>query len=97
MQRSSALLQLLETQEERTESEFERLVMQRLIQSGYRVEAQRAVGAYRIVKVGQRLAIECDGDRWHTDMILERMMVCYRSIYIQQPYGHHFSYRWESS
>ncbi|MEW5953838.1 MAG: AAA domain-containing protein [Bacillota bacterium] len=82
-----ALMRLLETQEERTESEFERLVMQRLIQAGYRVKAQRAVGAYRIDMVveggGKRLAVECDGDRWHTEenlkedmarqMILERM------------------------
>lgn len=82
-----ALMRLLETQEERTESEFERLVMQRLIQAGYRVKAQCAVGAYRIDMVveggGKRLAVECDGDRWHTEenlkddmarqMILERM------------------------
>ncbi|HBV97350.1 MAG TPA: hypothetical protein DEF36_09940 [Desulfotomaculum sp.] len=82
-----ALMRLLETHEERTESEFERLVMQRLIQAGYRVKAQFAVGAYRIDMVveggGKRLAVECDGDRWHTEenlrddmarqMILERM------------------------
>ncbi len=55
--------------EQRTESEFERQVLQRLVEAGYRLTPQWKVGAYRIDMVvegkGRRLAIECDGDRWH--------------------------------
>lgn len=54
----------------RTESEFERLVMDRLINAGYRVHPQYTVGHYRIDLVvegcdAQRIAVECDGDRYH--------------------------------
>lgn len=53
----------------RVESEFERQVLERLLRAGYRVTPQLAVGAYRIDLVvegnGKRLAVECDGDRWH--------------------------------
>ncbi len=53
----------------RAESEFERQVMKRLIDAGFRVTPQWKVGAYRIDIVvsgnSQRLAVECDGDRWH--------------------------------
>ncbi|QSO48881.1 AAA domain-containing protein [Alicyclobacillus mengziensis] len=59
----------LEQLVERTESEFERLVLSRLVNAGYRVKPQWSVGAYRIDMVveggGKRLAVECDGDRWH--------------------------------
>ncbi|PSR26918.1 MAG: hypothetical protein C7B43_12855 [Sulfobacillus benefaciens] len=59
----------LDSLAQRTESEFERQVLQRLVESGYRVTPQWKVGAYRIDMVvegsGRRLAIECDGDRWH--------------------------------
>ncbi|WP_054971092.1 AAA domain-containing protein [Alicyclobacillus ferrooxydans] len=59
----------LQQLEERTESEFERLVLRRLVDAGYRVRPQWSVGAYRIDMVveggGKRLAVECDGDRWH--------------------------------
>lgn len=59
----------LATQEQRTESEFEKRVLQRLVQAGYRVTTQWPVGAYRIDMVvegnSKRLAVECDGDRWH--------------------------------
>ena len=82
-----ALVRLLDSKEQQTESEFEKLVLRRLIQADYRVTPQWAVGAYRIDLVveghGKRLAVECDGDRWHPreklqeDMarqaILERM------------------------
>ncbi|HEU5380528.1 MAG TPA: AAA domain-containing protein [Ktedonobacteraceae bacterium] len=55
--------------EQQTESEFEKQVLQRLIRAGYQVIPQWRVGAYRIDMVveshGQRLAIECDGDRYH--------------------------------
>ncbi|MGH2478485.1 MAG: AAA domain-containing protein, partial [Ktedonobacteraceae bacterium] len=59
----------LATQEQRTESEFEKQVLQRLVRAGYRVATQWPVGAYRIDMVvegnNRRLAVECDGDRWH--------------------------------
>ncbi|MEQ4519564.1 AAA domain-containing protein [Pseudarthrobacter sp. B907] len=52
------------------ESVFERRVVSALLGRGYRaVEVQKTVGRYRldIVVSGpeRRLAIECDGDRWH--------------------------------
>jgi very-short-patch-repair endonuclease len=54
----------------RTESEFERLVLDRLIRAAYRVHPQYPVGHYRIDLVVEgsghrRLAVECDGDRFH--------------------------------
>ena len=59
----------LAEQEQRVESEFEKQVLHRLMQAGYRVVPQWRVGAYRIDLVveggGKRLAVECDGDRWH--------------------------------
>ncbi|GAC1423671.1 MAG: AAA domain-containing protein [Ktedonobacteraceae bacterium] len=59
----------LAEQENRVESEFEKQVLRRLMQAGYRVVPQWRVGAYRIDLVveggGKRLAVECDGDRWH--------------------------------
>src|SRR5260370_3095729 len=55
--------------EKRTESEFERLVLKRLLGAGFRVQPQWVVGHYRIDLVvestGGRLAVECDGDRFH--------------------------------
>lgn len=55
---------------EACESEFERSVVNDLLARGYGgVEVQKTVGRYRldIVVSGpeRRLAIECDGDRWH--------------------------------
>lgn len=52
------------------ESEFERRVVNQLLNRGYKgVAVQKVVGRYRldIVVSGpeRRLAIECDGDRWH--------------------------------
>ena len=52
------------------ESDFERRVVNSLQARGYRaIEVQHQVGQYRldIVVAGSngRLAIECDGDRWH--------------------------------
>lgn len=53
----------------RTESPFERSVLKMLTDAGYRVKTQWEVGYYRIDMVveggGKRLAIECDGDRYH--------------------------------
>jgi very-short-patch-repair endonuclease len=83
----SRLMRALEEKENRTQSPFERDVMKRLLAAGYRVAPQWRVGAFRIDLVvegdDRRLAIECDGDRYHPleklpeDMdrqsILERM------------------------
>lgn len=60
----------LAVQQQQTDSVFEQPVLQRLVAAGYRVRTQYPVGAYRIdlVVEGQkrRLAVECDGERWHT-------------------------------
>jgi very-short-patch-repair endonuclease len=49
---------------------FQRLVANRIIDRGYRLRAEVEVGHYRIDLVidgDQRsLAVECDGERWHT-------------------------------
>ena len=52
------------------ESQFERDVLQKIVARGYRkVDVQHSVGRYRIDIVVEgphaRLAVECDGDRWH--------------------------------
>ncbi len=64
-----ALAHLHESSEAQAESEFEIQVMRRLIAAGYRVVPQWKVGSYRIDMVvegrGKRLAVECDGDRYH--------------------------------
>ncbi len=81
------LMRALEENEKRTQSNFERDVMKRLTGAGYRVTPHWKIGTFRIDLVvegdGKRLAIECDGDRYHPleklseDMdrqsILERM------------------------
>lgn len=84
----SALRKQYETGEKRTDSEFERLVLGHLTHSGYRVVCQWEVGAFSIdmVVIGKddrKVAIECDGDRYHPQeklaedmgrqMILERL------------------------
>lgn len=55
--------------EPRVESPFEAQVLERLIRAGYRVTPQWEVGFYRIDLVveggGRRLAVECDGERYH--------------------------------
>jgi very-short-patch-repair endonuclease len=57
-------------QDEDVDSEFERLVLKDLKMKGYRVATQWKVGSYSIDLVvegaRERLAIECDGDRFHT-------------------------------
>ena len=64
------LLKLLDREGPRTESLFEKQVLQRLVNAGYRVQTQWQVGASRIDLVVEgtqrRLAVECDGERWHT-------------------------------
>jgi very-short-patch-repair endonuclease len=83
----SHLMRVLEEKSKRAESVFEREVLKRLVLAGYKVTPQWRVGAYRIDLVveanDKRLAVECDGDRYHPvdklgeDMnrqaILERM------------------------
>ncbi len=65
----SVKVRALQQAERRAESELERQVLRYLIQSNYRIRLQWSVGHYRIDLVveggGKRLAIECDGDRWH--------------------------------
>lgn len=55
--------------EPRTESKFEREVLRQLLSKGYKVTPQWRVGPYRIDLVVEdgtcRLAVECDGDRYH--------------------------------
>src|SRR2546429_1325865 len=73
-QDSSRLMRALDAKEKRSQSSLEREVMKRLEAAGYNVAAQWKVGSFRIDLVvegnGKRLAIECDGDRYHP---LERL------------------------
>ena len=66
----SAAMRNLETLEAKTESEFERQILRRLVAAGYEVTPQYRVGACRIDMVvhsnGRKVAVECDGDRYHT-------------------------------
>lgn len=70
-----ALMRLLAAGIAKTESPFEADVYQRLVAEGYQVTPQWPVGAYRIDLVvegeGGKLAIECDGHRWHHDKVAE--------------------------
>jgi very-short-patch-repair endonuclease len=70
------LMRAVEVQGRRTDSIFEKLVLQRLLAARYRVETQWPVGAYRIDLVVEgktrRLAVECDGEKWHTAEQLQR-------------------------
>jgi very-short-patch-repair endonuclease len=63
------LMRALEEKEKRTQSNFEREVMQQLATAGYRVTPHWRIGTFRIDLVvegdGKRLAIECDGDRYY--------------------------------
>jgi very-short-patch-repair endonuclease len=65
-----ALLREMEVEGSRVDSPFEKQVMQHLVAAGYRVRSQWPVGAYRIDLVieglNRRLAVECDGEKWHT-------------------------------
>ena len=73
-----ALMRSLEEQSAKTESELERRVLRRLVDAGFRVRAQWPVGGYRIDLVVEgteaRLAVECDGERFHPpEKLLEDM------------------------
>ena len=56
--------------EQRSESPFEEEVASKLIGKGYHIEQQRKIGAYRldiVAMCGEKaVAIECDGERWHS-------------------------------
>ena len=64
-----ATIRAFELEAPRTESPFEREVLKYLTGAGFRVRTQWKVGYYRIDMVveggGRRLAVECDGDRYH--------------------------------
>lgn len=75
----------LSSNREKCESPFEREVFDYLVERGYRVIPQVPVGQYRIDMVVEgdndaRLAIECDGDRfhapeqWDSDMRRQRIL-----------------------
>ena len=65
----SRLMRALDEKEQRSQSSLEREVMKRLEAAGYNVAPQWKVGSFRLDLVvegnGKRLAIECDGDRYH--------------------------------
>jgi very-short-patch-repair endonuclease len=65
----SRILKALDNLETRVDSEFELEVAARLTRLGFHVIPQWRVGHYRIDLViegnGKRLAVECDGDRYH--------------------------------
>ena len=76
-------------QEQQFESPFERDVCQRIRQRGFRVRTQVAVGnaaisRYRIDLVVEgtrgRLAVECDGERWHGPERYEQDMARQRDL-----------------
>ncbi len=88
---------------ERCESGFELEMFDELTGKGYRVQPQVASGGYRIDFVvegseGRRLAIECDGDRfhgpgqWQDDMARQRVLEragwtfwrCFASSYVRR-------------
>jgi len=68
-QNPMSTIRLFKQEEPRTQSEFERQVLRILVNKGFKVRCQWEVGYYRIDMVveggGKRLAVECDGDRWH--------------------------------
>jgi very-short-patch-repair endonuclease len=71
-----AILRSKEDHGKQTDSVFETEVLERLLAAGYRVQPQCPVGAFRIALVVEgtrrRLAVECDGERWHTPEQLHR-------------------------
>jgi len=71
-----AILQAKENYGTQTNSVLENQVLQRLLAAGYRVQPQWPVGAYRIDLMvegkNRRLAVECDGEKWHTPEQLQR-------------------------
>jgi very-short-patch-repair endonuclease/DNA polymerase III delta prime subunit len=75
----SVLMRLADQGASEAESEFEQRVVRRLTAKGYHVVPQWEVGAYRIDLVvqgpdGKKLAVECDGTRFHPVEKLEEDM-----------------------
>lgn len=72
-------IELGQAVEKYAESPFEESVGKALVSRGYHIEQQVEVGSYRIDMVAyygeKRIAIECDGDRYHsgTEKIIEDM------------------------
>lgn len=78
-QNPASFVEDVQKEAEKTDSEFERDVMARLRQKGYRVTPQWKVGNFHIDLVVEgsknRLAIECDGDIYHPiEKLAEDMM-----------------------
>lgn len=88
------------------DSPFEKAVYERLVQAGYRVRPQMPAGGFRIDLVvlggqGRKLAVECDGDRFHgldqwpADMARQRTLErvgwtfwrCFASSWHRDPEG----------
>ncbi|MCY6485058.1 AAA domain-containing protein [Clostridium aestuarii] len=63
----------------KAESEFEKRVMKYLTNKGYKIVPQWEVGSYRIDMVAvykeNKVAIECDGEKWHGEDKLEEDML----------------------
>lgn len=61
---------MLNEAQQLADSPFEKAVSNYLIGKGYKIVAQWPVGAYRIDMVAidgiKKVAIECDGERWHS-------------------------------
>lgn len=72
-------LQQIEEIKEKADSPFEIAVAERLVSKGYKISQQWKVGAYSIDIVviynNKKIAIECDGERWHSgnDKVREDM------------------------
>lgn len=67
----NALMEKYAQTSQKAESHFEEQVHKDLTRAGYNFTAQYEVGAYRIDIVlmgpnGLRLALECDGEKWHS-------------------------------
>ncbi|MEQ6389239.1 AAA domain-containing protein [Bacillaceae bacterium S4-13-58] len=61
--------EILQSNREKCDSNFEKSVFDQLVNRGYRVIPQHEVAGYRIDLVVEgekgRIAVECDGDEWH--------------------------------
>lgn len=66
------------------DSPFEKDVLKMILAKGYRVTPQVKVGGYRIDLVVEgvrdRLAVECDGERWHGPDVFESDMIRQASL-----------------
>ena len=72
-----ALATKIQVETKKAESNFERDILHRLITAGYKATSQYRVGSYRIdIMVegdgADRLAVECDGEQFHTMLDLEK-------------------------